>query len=307
MKDNGETEAEKMELAERIRGGLYGVAVGDALGGTTEFMSPREIAARHGYLTEIVGGGVWRLEPGEVTNDTMMTLCVADGILAAPDDPKEAIGERFLRWYASGPEDVGNIIRTVLATYEGDWFQAAMLADLDLGQSAGNGSLMRCLPAALCYPAWADVSRVSRMQSKMTHYDELCNEACEIYNRIAFAMLDGEAPLREAVGAAVAGTPYEAMLSSNPDCETSGYVVHTFRWVLHLLLTSNSFEEVVQRAANQGGDSDTIGAIAGGLAGVHWGFAGIPERYAAGILIRERLDATSERILALRRSLAPGA
>ncbi|CAI6074606.1 ADP-ribosylglycohydrolase family protein [Cohnella sp. JJ-181] len=295
-----------MELAERIRGGLYGVAVGDALGGTTEFMSPLEIRARHGYLTEIVGGGVWRLEPGEVTDDTMMTLCVADGILASPADPMQAIGDRFLQWYASNPKDIGNIIRHVLGTYEGDWFEAARAADRDLGQSAGNGSLMRCLPAALCYPAWTDASRASRMQSKMTHDDGLCDEACDIYNRIAFAMLDGGAALREAIGAAVAGTGYEEMLSSDPNCEPSGYVVHTLRWVLHLLLTSDSFEEVVQRAANQGGDSDTIGAIAGGLAGVHWGYAGIPERYAGRILIGERLDETCERIVALRRSAAPG-
>lgn len=178
-----------------------------------------------------------------------------------------------------------------------------MLADLDLGQSAGNGSLMRCLPAALAYPSWEDVSRISRVQSKMTHYDELCNEACELYNRIAYRMLDGEAELREAIRQTIADTAYEDLLSGEPDCEPSGYVVHTFRWVLHLLLTSDSFEEIVQRAANQGGDSDTIGAIAGGLAGVHFGFEGIPERYAARILIRDRLDRTSANLLALRIAL----
>jgi len=292
-----------MELADRIRGGLYGVAVGDALGGTTEFMSRREIAERHGYLTEIIGGGVWRLEPGEVTDDTMMTLCVADGILESPADPMGAIGDRFLAWLASDPKDIGNIIRRVLTTYGGSWFEAAMLADLDLGQSAGNGSLMRCLPVALGYPNWGDVARVTRMQSKMTHYDELCNEACELYNRIAFRILDDESDLREAIRRTITGTAYEDLLSGEPGCEPSGYVVHTFRWVLHLLLTSDSFEEVVQRAANQGGDSDTIGAIAGGLAGVHFGFEGIPECYASRILIRDRLDRTSENLLALRGSL----
>lgn len=58
------------KLYDRIKGGLYGVAVGDALGGTTEFMSEREIKEKHGYLTEIIGGGVWQLKPGEVTDDT---------------------------------------------------------------------------------------------------------------------------------------------------------------------------------------------------------------------------------------------
>lgn len=52
-------------MLDRLKGGLFGVAVGDALGGTTEFMSVREVKAQYGYLTEIIGGGVWQLEPGK--------------------------------------------------------------------------------------------------------------------------------------------------------------------------------------------------------------------------------------------------
>ncbi|WP_438448044.1 ADP-ribosylglycohydrolase family protein [Gorillibacterium sp. sgz5001074] len=281
----------------RIRGGLFGVAVGDALGGTTEFLSEREIRASHGYLTEITGGGVWRLEPGEVTDDTMMTLCVAEGLLDNPSEPMEAIGLRFLEWYRSRPKDVGNIIRHVLEQYEGSWFEAAFLADQDLGQSGGNGSLMRCLPAALLYPSGEEVERVSRLQSKMTHYDERCNEACILYNRMAFRLLQGE-ELKAVVREEIAGTAYEDVLHAGPRCEPSGFVVHTFRWVLDHLLQAESFEEVVQRAANLGGDSDTIGAIAGGLAGVYYGYDGIPARYTAAILIKERLEETARRILA---------
>ncbi len=133
------------QLFDRMKGGLYGVAVGDALGGTTEFMSAKEVEAKHGYLTEIIGGGVWSLEPGEVTDDTMMTLCVAEGILEHPKEPMEAIGRRFMAWYGSRPKDIGNIIRHVFEKYEGDWFEAAFVAHMDMGQSGGNGSLMRCL------------------------------------------------------------------------------------------------------------------------------------------------------------------
>lgn len=289
-----------MERIDRIKGGLFGAAVGDALGGTTEFMSRSEIKLAHGYLTEIVGGGVWRLEPGEVTDDTMMALCVAEGILDNPDEPMGAIGERFRSWYASRPKDVGNIIRHVLEIYEGDWFQAAFLADQDLGQSAGNGALMRCLPVALAYPDLRDVERVSRMQSKMTHYDERSNEACELYNRIAFRILNENADLREAIGSEIRGSEYESILTEQPGCEPSGFVVHTMRWALHLALTSESYEEVVQRAANEGGDSDTIAAIAGGLAGVYYGYGAIPERYANRLLIRDRLEKVSAGLLRLR-------
>jgi ADP-ribosyl-[dinitrogen reductase] hydrolase len=292
-----------MSLNSKIKGGLYGVAVGDALGGTTEFMSSREIQKLYGYLTDIVGGGVWDLTPGEVTDDTMMTLCVAEGILIDPYVPKQAIGEKFLEWYRSDPKDIGNIIRRVLSSYQGNWFEAAFLADLDLGESAGNGSLMRCLPVGLIYPNLSDIEKVSRLQSKMTHYDERCNQACEIYNRIVWRLVHGE-KLTETIQKEIMSTEYEDILNEAPDCEPSGFVVHTFRHVLHLLLTSDSFSDVVERAANLGGDSDTIGAIAGGLAGVHYGYEGIPERYSGVILVKDELDALSERIFELRNRLA---
>ncbi len=221
-------------LADRIKGGLYGVAVGDALGGTTEFMSAKEIRRKYGYLTDIVGGGVWDLEPGEVTDDTMMTLCVAEGILDCPDDPMASIGKRFLAWYRSDPKDIGNIIRRAFARYDGHWFEAAFLADQDLGRSAGNGSLMRCLPVALAYADPDRVDRMSRMQSKMTHYDERCNEACGLYNRIALRLLNGE-ELHPALAAETQGTPYASALAEAPDCEPTGFVVDTLRWALYCL------------------------------------------------------------------------
>lgn len=294
-----------MNLINKIKGGLFGVAVGDALGGTTEFMTRREIKQKYGYLTEMIGGGVWDLAPGEVTDDTMMTIAVAEGILANPVDPQQAIGDHFLEWYRSDPKDIGNIIRRVLSTYSGNWFEAAYLADLDLGQSAGNGSLMRCLPVGLIYPSLADIGKVSRMQSKMTHYDERCNEACELYNRIAARLLNGE-QLPAAIQAEIFATEYEDMLSlsQEPDCEPSGFVVHTFRWVLYLLLHSGSFAEVVQQAANLGGDSDTIAAIAGGLAGVHYGFDGIPQEYVDTIILKSRLEILADRVIELRSRLA---
>lgn len=287
-------------LLDKIKGGLFGVAAGDALGGTTEFMSAAQVKATYGFLTEIIGGGVWGLVPGEVTDDTMMTLCVVEGILENPAEPMGTIGHRFREWYAGGPKDVGNIIRQVLERYEGNWYEAAFVAHLDLGQSAGNGSLMRCLPAALAYTSLDQVEQVSRLQSRMTHYDERCDEACILYNRMAWRLLQGE-ELKEVVLQVVAGTDYAVGLGTEPLCSPSGFVVDTFRWVLFLLLDSASFAETIQRAANLGGDSDTIGAIAGGLAGVYYGYAAIPAEYQEAILIKDRLSAAAEALYLLRQ------
>ncbi|MFB5266059.1 ADP-ribosylglycohydrolase family protein [Paenibacillus enshidis] len=291
----------EINLMDRIKGGLYGVAVGDALGGTTEFMSTREIEAKHGYLTEIIGGGVWHLQPGEVTDDTMMTLCVAEGILDNPVEPMDAIGRFFMEWYQSQPKDIGNIIRQVFQRYEGDWFEAAFIAHMDLGQSGGNGSLMRCLPAVMAYKDPAAMEQVTVLQSRMTHYDPRCAEVCVMYNRMAYRLLEGE-NIRAAILAEVAGSEYEDIIEAQPDCPPNGFVVHTFRWVLHILLHAQDFAEVVQQAANLGEDSDTIGAIAGGLAGIHYGYEGIPARYAEAILIKERLDRVISQLYVLRTS-----
>ncbi|MFC7677449.1 ADP-ribosylglycohydrolase family protein [Paenibacillus sp. GCM10028914] len=289
------------KLMARIKGGMYGVAVGDALGGTTEFMTEREIKEKYGYLTEIIGGGVWNLEPGEVTDDTMMTLCVADGILENTEEPMEAIGHFFMEWYQSRPKDIGNIIRRVFEKFEGDWFEAAFVAHMDIGQSGGNGSLMRCLPVALAYKELGDIDRVTIMQSRMTHYDPRCAEVCVMYNRIAQRLLLGE-DLETSIKAEVAGSEYEESIKALPDCPPSGFVVHTFRWVLHILLHTSNFEGVVQKAANLGGDSDTIGAIAGGLAGIYYGYEGIPVQYKNAILIRERLDQTISQLYVMKTS-----
>ena len=100
-------------MLDKIKGGLFGLAIGDALGGTTEFMTKEEIKEKYGSVNEIIGGGYWGLKPGETTDDTAMTVAVALGIMANSNHPIEEIGKRFLRWQNSDPKDIGVTIRTV--------------------------------------------------------------------------------------------------------------------------------------------------------------------------------------------------
>ncbi len=292
---------------DKIKGALYGLAIGDALGGTTEFMNKAEIEKRYGRVTEIIGGGFWQLEPGETTDDTAMTIAVARGILANPENPIEQIGEEFLSWAKTGPKDIGNIIGNVFREYRGNWFEAAeRVHEQSGGKSAGNGSLMRCLPVALAYADEHQMQQVTVLQSKMTHFDPLADEACLIYNRNARRMLNGEA-LRDALRKEVQGTRYAPALDREPSVPPDGFVVHTFLWVVHILNTSADFESAVQYAANLGGDSDTIGAIAGGLAGLECGFAALPTRYVEKILVRAELDRLAEGLAQLYSGASPGA
>ncbi|MBI0577773.1 ADP-ribosylglycohydrolase family protein [Neobacillus cucumis] len=279
-------------MLNKIKGALFGFAIGDALGGTTEFLTKEAVKERYGQVREIIGGGVWRLEKGETTDDTAMTLAVGRGILKNPQNPVSAIGEEFLKWNASKPKDIGNIIQTVFEIYEGNWFEASKKAHFHYlnEKSAGNGSLMRCLPVALAYKDAKKVEEITKLQSKMSHYDVLAEEACVIYNRIAFHILQGM-PLREAITNNITGSIYEeALKGKTPACPPDGFVVNTMRWVLYWLLKEDTFLGVVMGAANEGYDSDTVAAIAGGLAGLQFGFEELPNDYCQVLLPKNELE-----------------
>jgi ADP-ribosyl-[dinitrogen reductase] hydrolase len=293
-------------MLDKIKGGLFGVAIGDALGGTTEFMTEAEIKRKHGRLTSIIGGGVWELEPGQITDDTAMTVAVAKGILQNPDNPIQAIGNEFLKWFNSRPKDVGITIRSVLSQYDGDWFATSQLVRMQLhGKAGGNGSLMRTLPVALAYPSLEKMLEITNQQSRMTHYDDTASNVCQIYNRIARRILHNE-PLKEAIEVEVEGTKFASALSHKPEVPADGYVVHTFLWVIYYLYHLGDFREIAIAAANKGNDSDTIGAIACGLKGLEIGFERLPDDYKNQIIIKDELTQIAEGLFRLRQTLKSG-
>jgi len=288
-------------MLDKIKGGIFGVAVGDALGVSCEFMDPVQIKRMYGYVTEITGGGIFMFEEGEVSDDTEMTIAVAKGILKNSDNPIPSIGEEFIRWSDTLPKDMGIITEKVFEVYDGDWFYAAELAHrMNMGRSAGNGSLMRVLPVALFYSVLSQSIRIAHLQSKMTHHDDLASEACVLYTKIAHRLLNGES-LRTSIKNEVTGTVYETVLYGEPSCDPDGYVVHTLQSVLYVLLSTNSFEEVVQTCTNNGFDADTTSAIAGGLAGIYYGFESIPKRYVDKLIKKDELLELSSNIASKRK------
>ena len=281
------------------RGALYGVAVADALGATLEFMSAAEIARRYGTLRDIVGGGWLALRPGQVTDDTEMTLAVAEGIAEQPDAPVEAVGRRFIEWLDTQPRDVGRTCAVALnyARRRG-WADAARSAHDDLGgRSAGNGSLMRSAYPGLWYADRAQALRVAVELSRMTHYDPLASEACKLYTAAIWDMARGGVPARQALKAAFGGTRYQAALAGQARLDPTGFVVDTLNCALDAVACTSSLEDAIVRAVNLGGDADTVGAVAGGLAGAMYGYDSIPTRWreALDVRTRARLDAAAER------------
>lgn len=278
---------------DRIKGALYGVAVGDALGGPLEFMS-RE-AVRRAYpagLREMVGGGWLHLKPGETTDDTAMTLCVAEGILeaesrtklrhASDDELSEAIGRRFITWLGSNPPDVGNTCREAIVRAEYNlakglapalaWIRAAD----SLGPNQeGNGALMRCAYAGLWNKDGKSANLTARLQSHLTHSGEESETCCGWYATVLWSYTYGvlDPDLSDCPAA-----PEPVPAAWSP----SGYVMDTLHAVI-LAMQEPTFEETLIKAVNFGGDADTVGAIAGGLAGAKYGFKAIPKRWIAAL------------------------
>ncbi|WP_422444331.1 ADP-ribosylglycohydrolase family protein [Thermoanaerobacterium sp. DL9XJH110] len=308
-----------MDIKDRIKGGIYGVAIGDALGATVEFMSRDEIRRKYGVLRDIVGGGWLNLRPGEWTDDTEMTLAVAEGIIADPDDPVPHIGQAFIRWRNTNPPDIGNTIRTVFRIWERDnltheqWHVAAERAHREMGgMSAGNGALMRTLPVGIAYRFIADVYHFAMCIARMTHWDIKAGLTCAVYSFTVRNVIDGEKDRFIAITDAIDTIrkriwirPYEKELSEITDTpikrdgsnlKPTGYTIDSFLCAAWAFIESGSFEETVINAVNLGGDADTIGAIAGGLAGVYWGYGAIPDRWLEKFTPeqRARLDKAAE-------------
>ena len=289
-----------MDRYERILGGLFGVACGDALGTTLEFMSNAEIERNYGYLADITGGGYWNQRPGDVTDDTMMTIAVAEGILDNPDRPIESIGHRFIEWYDTKPKYIGNIIRIALSEYKrcNDWVKAACFAHKTTGgMSAGNGSLMRCLPVALYYYDIEKMLDITASQSILTHYDKKATDACLFYNLLVYDYLN-DRPKEPVIRKHIKNYPeYKLVFDlKKEELKPTGYVFDTLICALWCFINTSTFEDAVCEAANLGGDADTVAAITGGLAGVYYGYNAIPERWKEKILVKDRLIKISEQI-----------
>src|SRR5207237_1056119 len=149
------------------------------------------------------GGGPWK--PGEWTDDTGMTLCMAEGILASPNDPLSEVGLRFLEWQKTA-KDVGSTISSALGLvqrFRGDWFAASRnTPQAREGRAAGNGSLMRILPVALTYRDETTMLRQSAVLSAMTHWDAQAETCCAVYCIWIKRLLTGE-PIQDAWNAAL--------------------------------------------------------------------------------------------------------
>jgi len=283
--------------SDRVQGVLLGLACGDALGRPVEFNSATAIAAEYSTLEEMVGHGTWNQPAGTITDDTEQALCIAASLVEQQQFDPADIADRFVAWFDSDPFDIGVMTRQSLRRLkQGDSWEEAGQAVWEAsveGQNAGNGSVMRCPPLAIPYASdWDRLVDVSRQSSQITHADPRCTAGCAVLNlTIAGLLQDVDTPLRDAIEHVGSDAPGELVSALNPltrgespdRLETSGYVVHSLQTALHDGLGASSAEDAIVSAVNRGGDTDTIGAIAGAVAGARFGASELPNQWVAEI------------------------
>lgn len=302
-------------MIDRYQGCLQGLAAGDALGTTVEFQAPGTFKP----MTDIVGGGVFALQPGQWTDDTSMALCLAESLLAVQAfDPADQM-QRYVKWYREGALsstgrcfDIGNATREALHRYEASGEAYSGSED---PFSAGNGSIMRLAPVVMYYAEQpAEAIRYAAMSSRTTHGAAECLAACCLLAAYILAGLHGWSKQEMLAPDAFREwldedtlTPHMLNIKHGsykvkepPQIQGSGYVVESLEAALWAFHKSGSFAEGALLAVNLGNDADTTGAIYGQIAGAYYGLSGIPAEWSRKLALRELISDYAGRLFTER-------
>ena len=269
---------------DQARGMLIGLAVGDALGTTLEF-KPR---GSFTPIDDMVGGGPFNLKPGQWTDDTSMAMCLAQMLRSANGWDADDAMRRFVNWrdhgYLSSTGicfDIGNQTTAALDAYLAS--RNPYSGPTEEAQS-GNGGIMRLAPVVLAYGADVKSAQaVAQLQSRLTHGSPICLRGAA---NLAQFLVTGDLGLLPRPAA--------------PPEEASGYIVHTLHAAFWSMTQGDTFRDVLLAAVNLGGDADTVGAVAGQLAGRIYGYEGIPEAWRARLWEHDKILTAADDLYALR-------
>jgi ADP-ribosyl-[dinitrogen reductase] hydrolase len=294
-----------MEMYDRFRGCLLGLACGDAVGTTVEF-KPRFTFPP---VTDMVGGGPFRLQAGEWTDDTSMALCLAASLVECGGfDPRDQMA-RYCRWRDEGYLssngrcfDIGTTVAEALRRYRatGDPFSGSTDP-----YTAGNGSLMRLAPIPMAYVNDLEqVAYLSGESSRTTHGAQEAVDACRLFGvMLALALrgqpkaaiLDGGSGLELAPAIrAIADGSYAR--KTHQEIKSSGYVVHSLEAALWCFYHTTSYRDAILEAVNLGDDADTTAVICGQIAGAYYGAMSIPISWLTKLALRETIERLADQL-----------
>lgn len=311
-------------ILKKIYDGIIGLAIGDALGVPFEFKSRTEISKNP--IVNMCEYGTHNQPMGTWSDDTSLTLALIDSLVKNEGINYNDIMNKFSSWLMYGEYtatgevfDVGNSTSRAIMNY------GRGINPLECGGASeyenGNGSLMRILPIAYYLSMQNDNSMEYRMNivrniSSLTHRHSISIVGCGIYISVALQMLKCELSLFECVkqGTKEAIEYYENKMIdgvnayirlrdiqifsnvSESDIRSSGYVADTLEAAIWCLLNTDSFESCVLKAVNLGDDTDTVGAVAGGLAGIYYGIDNIPKEWLEVVIRKEYIEELCEKM-----------
>ncbi|NVZ22596.1 ADP-ribosylglycohydrolase family protein [Pseudomonas costantinii] len=293
-------------LSDRYRGCLLGLACGDAVGTTVEFM-PRGTFAP---VTDMLGGGPFQLKPGQWTDDTSMALCLAESLLNKHGFDALDQMARYLNWWKWGYLsatgecfDIGMTVREALAVFQESGNPFAGSTD---PYSAGNGSMMRLAPVVLFFfPDSQSVRTFAVESSRTTHAAQEAIDCCAVLAQAISNALSGvskDQVLRcSGIGlsapkvAAIAAGEYRD--KSRAEIVGSGYSVASLEAAFWCFHHTDSFADAVLAAANLGDDADTTAAIVGQLAGAHYGAQAIPSGWLEKLWMYDEIQGMADALL----------
>ena len=302
-------------MVNKIKSVILGHAVADALGVPAEFRSRAELDENP--ITDMVGYGTYNMPAGCWSDDTSMTLAALDSLASGRVDYDE-IMQNFGRWYYSGEYtptgvmfDVGGTCRQAILNYTRHHKKPLECGLTDV-YSNGNGSLMRILPFVLyAVAAGYNHSGLDMIfeASVLTHAHERAKIGCGIYYILMFHLLADPCKRSLQIGLQEArrfcqkfpeAVHYQCLFEKSfPDLpgeqiRSTGYVVDTLEAAVWCVMATDSYTECVLKAVNLGDDTDTIAAVAVGMAGVLYGLNGIPQEWLDKLKRREWIEEMCE-------------
>jgi len=267
---------DKAAFRNKALGSLWGLVIGDALGAYLEFSDKN----CHEILMEYKDGGPHNIRAGDWTDDTAMALAVCDSLRKGRVDLND-IMDNFTEWmnhgkYSSNGKcfDIGNATEEALSTYA-----ATRRHSVINSQSKGNGSLMRLTPSVVyAYAHGKDFSVVEAI-SDLTHNNAYMHGCVQVMTGVMFSHFEG-----------LKSTNTFAY-KTRKACRPTGLAHQTLGCALWAFCNSRGFQEGLLKAVNLGGDSDTIGAVYGQIAGAWYGFDRIPPKWKTGLQCNDYLTA----------------
>ncbi|WP_144281311.1 ADP-ribosylglycohydrolase family protein [Chryseobacterium echinoideorum] len=302
-----------------VKAGIFGVCIGDALGVPVEFKTRETLKVFP--VENMREFGSWNQPKGTWSDDSSLTLCIAEELTKGYD--LEKIGHSFVKWVKYGhwtahgrlfdiggttKHSVARLIKGESAKFSGNIFE----------EDNGNGSLMRTLPLAFYLKEEENIEKLYQTVkevSSITHGHFRSVFACFIYVIFAIELIKGK-DKKEAYNriqktalefAGIQGfNPKEIQLFERilkndiskykeDTISSSGYVLHSLEASLWCFLNSESYSEAVLKAVNLGEDTDTTGAITGGIAGIYYGFESIPKEWMDVLARKEDIEKICEK------------